>query len=254
MYDANSPLNGMEERTTHPRVRKQIRLSRWLVPIVLLAVIALLSFLLGGCGSWLNDTRAGILTANQALNSYDDIAVEIWKDAPTNPDSKQELGVSLCACYIVQDALIEGWTIATMVDDGLKKKRDFTDWVGNILTVLDALENHIEMSGVEIPHQLDILITYVESMNPRGVLDPSAEPLAQCSSILPEASHKAAGAFPYEAAISETAELALYLLNIIMDRLADEQIPEDALEQVVRQVFRQELLYLRALTAPIGPD
>lgn len=254
MYDRQSPLNGMDMRGSNPETRRQVRLVRYVVPLAIFILVLLLTLLLTGCGSWLNDTRAGILTANQALNSYDDVAVEVWKDAPTDEMSKQELGVSLCACYIVQDSLMEGWAIATMVDAGLKKKKDFNLWVGNLLTVLDSLENHLEMSSLKIPPQLSMLITYAESLNPKAMMDPSKEPLAECSKILPEAPHKAAGAFPYEVVIGEGAEFALYLLNIIMDRLADKEISEDALEQVLREVFKQETLYLETISQPVGPD
>lgn len=243
-------FNGALAVVSHQLLKQIPWLDKWLRGITGIILIIGIT----GCGSWLNNTRAGILTANQALNSYDDLAVEIWKDAKEDEESKAELGVSLCASYIVQDALIEGWTIATMVDDGIKKKKDFTQWVGNILTVLDALENHIEMSGVKIPPQLAMLIAYVENLNPKALMDPSKEPLAECAQILPQAAHKAAGAFPYSPLIEATGQLALYLLNIIMDRMADKEIPEDALEQVLREVFKQETLYIEAISQPIGPD
>jgi len=219
----------------------------WMILLATMGGVGLLLVsCIAGCGTWLNDTRAGLLSANAALNSYDDVAVEVWEDAPTNPESQEQLGTSLCASYIVQDSLIEGWAIATMVDDGIKKKRDFTQWAGNTLTVLDALEDFLEMSGVKIPHQLGLAIAYIEAMNPKGVLPPDSEPFEGCADIL-AGKHPMAGNVPTEALIGAAADLGVFILNIVLDRLADKSIPEDALEETIRDVFKQAVLYEQGL-------
>ena len=248
MLDLHSPLNGNDIRNSHPKVRRQIRLSRWLVPLAILALTALMTFILGGCGSWLNDTRTGILAANASMNAYDDIAVEVWSDAPTNPEAKKQLGTSLCATLIVQDSLIQAWAVTTAVDKGIQKEGDITPYLSTAITILDSLEDYLEMGGVPIPEAVKAAIAYIEVMNPGGVLAPSAEPLEQCSDLLAEKFPSAGlSSVPWETIVSSGAELALFLMQIIKDNIEGNDIPENALETYIRSVLKQSTLYERAI-------
>ena len=244
MEDLRSPLNGHDLRDSHPKVRRDVRLSRWLVPLAILILVALMSFLLSGCGSWLNDTRTGILAANASLNSYDDIAVEVWKDAPTNPEAKADLGISLCASLIVQDSMIQAWAVTTAVDKGLQKEGDITPYLSTAITVLDSLEDYLEMGGVPIPQAVKAAIMYLESINPGGVLAPDEEPLEQCTAILQDNFPMAGiGSIPWETIVSTGAELALFLMQIIKDNIEGNDVPENALETYIRSVLKQATLY-----------
>jgi len=244
MHDLHSPLNGSDMRESHPKVTRQIRVSRWLVPIAVMIIVTLMTFMLGGCGSWLNDTRTGLLAANASLNAYDDIAVEVWADAPTNPEAKADLGISLCACLITQDSLIQAWSVTTAVDKGIQKEGDITPYLSTAIGVLDSLEDYLEMGGVPIPQAIKAAIAYLEGMNPGGVLAPDAEPLEQCTAILEEKFPMAGiGNVPWETIVSSGAELALFLMQIIKDNIEGNDIPEGALETYIRSVLKQASLY-----------
>jgi hypothetical protein len=238
----------MDERKTTPKVKRELRFARLLMPIVILALTALMTFLLSGCGSWLNDTRTGILAANASLNSYDDIAVEVWADAAENPQAKADLGISLCACVITQDALIQAWAVTTAVDKGLQKEGEITPYLSTAIGVLDSLEDYLEMGGVPIPQAIKAAIAYLEALNPGGVLAPDAEPLEQCTAVLEERFPMAGlGNVPWETIVSTGAELALFLMQIIKDNIEGHDVPEGALEVYVRQVLKQAALYEHAL-------
>ena len=238
-------FNGSLAVASHQFLKQIPWLDKWLNGVnsasgtvgILLAAI-----LFSGCGGWLNDTRAGILSANAALNTYDDVAIEIWDNSPSHQESREQLGVSLCATYIIQDALIEAWTIASAVDAGIEKKKDFNEWIGYIITILDALEDHLEMAGVEMPHQLSILITYLESMNPKGILPFTSEPLAECHDLLSERHPMAAGS-TLAVMLRAAAELGIFIVNLLADRVADKDIPEEALAESIRPMLHQAVLY-----------
>lgn len=212
-----------------------------------LITIALCMALMG-CGSWLNDTRTGLLAANASVNAYDDIAVELWKDAPTSPASKEQLGTSLCVTLIVQDSIIQSWAVTTAVDHGLQKEGDITPYLSTAITVLDSLEDYLEMGGVPIPGAIKAAIAYLESINPGGVLAPDAEPLEQCTALLAERFPSAGlSSVPWDTIISAGAEFALFLMQIIQDNIQGTDIPEGALDTYIRDILKQAALYERAL-------
>jgi hypothetical protein len=253
MLDLHSPLNGNSLRTSSPHAQRSVRMSRWIFPLLVLILVTVMTILLSGCGSWLNDTRTGLLAANASINSYDDIAVEVWHDAASNPEAKKQLGISLCTTLIVQDNLIQAWAVTTAVDKGLQKEGDITPYLSTAITVLDSLEDYLEMGGVPIPEVVKVAIAYLESINPGGVLAPDAEPLEQCSNILAEKFPSAGlSSVPWETIISSGAELALFLMQIIQDSIQDKDVPEDALETYIRAILKQSTLYERSMTDTIG--
>jgi len=213
-------------------------------------ILLALTIWLCGCGAWLNDTRTGLLAANAGLNSYDDIAVELWADAQTNPQAKEQLGTSLCASLLTQDALIQAWDVTTAVDAGLAKKTEITPYIAAAITVLDSLEDYLEMGGVPIPETIKAALSYLERMNPGGALAPDAEPLEQCADLLAERYPSAGiGAVPWATIITTGADLALYLLDLVQSNLAGEDVPITALETYIRDVLKQSVLYEQSLGA-----
>lgn len=211
-------------------------MRRFLTALVLASAIA-------GCGSWINETRTGILAANGALNSYDDVATEVWKDAPTNPKAKEHLGVSLCATYLAQEGLVDSWAVTTTVDSIQKKKTDVGAYLKNTLAVLDSLMNYLEVANVPIPPPVKAAALYIEKMYP-DYRPPEQEPLATCQDVLAE---HVPSSFPWAAVISSGSELALFLIQIIQDQIAGKEVSPDALEIYLRVPLKQETLYESAI-------
>lgn len=248
MEDIRSPLNGHDLRDSQPKVRREVRASRWLVPIGIVIVVMILALLLTGCGSWLNDTRTGLEAANGALNGYDDVAVVMWQDAPTNAEARADLGISTCASLIVQDSVIQAWSITTAVDKGLAKETDITPYIGAAITVLDSLEDYLEMAGVPIPSAVKVGISALEGINPGGYIPPDEDPLEQCTAVLQEHFPSAGlSSIPWDTIITVGAEFALFMADIIQRNLAGEDVPEDALETYLRHPLKQAVLYERAI-------
>ena len=206
---------------------------------VLVLAAALAAF---GCAGWINQTRAGLKVTNTALNVYDDVAVEVWKDAPTKPEQAKQLGVSLCATLITQDAVIQAWEITTAVDAGVAKKKDVTPYIIAAITTLDSLEDYLEMGHVNIPPAIKMAISYLEQMNPGGVIPPGEDPLEQCTDYLAERFPSAG--IPWGAIITGGSELALLILDLIRSK---EDIPHDALEDALRNPLKQAVLYEQTL-------
>lgn len=156
---------------------------------VLAAVVA------AGCGSWLNKTRAGLITANQGLNAYDDVAAELWSDAATNDESFRNLERSLCLSLMIQDTIIEGWAITSMVDYGIKEKADFTIWAGQAVVVLDHLQDFLYELQVPIPEPIAKVATLIEAFA-GGFAMPDVEPPTdlECKAVL--SMHAAKGDVP----------------------------------------------------------
>jgi len=210
--------------------------GKWLKGVVPLLLVC---FLLPGCASWINGTRTGIEAANAALNGYDDVAVEVWKKAPTDPKAKEHLGVSLCASYLIQDSLVDAWAVATMIDEGQRKKTDLGLYLANTITILDSLMNYLDAANVPIPVPLKAASDYLEAMYP-GYRPPESEPLATCQAVLAE---HIPSAFPWATVISSGSELALFMIQIIRDQIDKKDVSSEALETYLRVPFKQEILY-----------
>lgn len=202
-----------------------------------LITTTILCLALAGCGTWLNDTRKGLMAGNAAVNAYDDVAVEVWKDAPTNPEKHKQLGVSLCASLIAQDALIEAWAITTLVDKGIAKESDITPYISNAVVVLDSLEDYLEMAGVNLPVALRVAISALESLVPPVAMPPDAEPLEQCEQVLDERFPSAG--VPWGIIVGAGAELVLMVMTFIREQ----NIPDDMLEQYLRVHLKQGVLW-----------
>ena len=155
--------------------------ARVLAPVLAAVVAATLA----GCGGWLTKTRAGLLSANEALGAYDDVAAELWSDAATNDDSFVKLGRSLCLSLLIQDAIIEGWAITSMVDHGIKEEADFTIWAGETVVVIDHLQDFLYELGVPIPDPLAKVLLLIESFA-GGFSMPDVEPPTdlECKAVL----------------------------------------------------------------------
>jgi hypothetical protein len=218
------------------------------VPLVIFAILTLLTFFLTGCGGWLQTTRTTLLATNAGLNSYDDVAVELWKDAPTNPKAKKDLGTSLCVTVITQDAVIQAWEITIAVAHGQAKEDDITPYIGAAITALDSLEDYLAMGGVPIPVIIKAAITQLELLNPGGVLPPDAEPLEQCAAILEERFPMAGyGGVPWDTILTSGVDLTLFMINLIRDVKEDRKIPDGALEDHIRDVLKQAVLYEKTM-------
>jgi len=161
-----------------------------------LLTVLVLAVLLPACGGWYNNTKAGLVAANDAVNVYDDVATEVWgekaqESTPEGTKAFDSLEKSLCFTYLIQDALVIGWGTAVMVNAGIKKETDFTFWVGSALTLLDHFENVFKLwSGNEIPGMIKTAIGalsgIIESFNPGGVMPPGVEPIdgLDCKAVI----------------------------------------------------------------------
>ena len=247
MHDPSSPLNGMNHSQSSPDVKRRVRMTRFLVPLVIFAVALLLTFLLSGCGSWLNNTRTTLLATNAGLNAYDDVAVELWRDAPTNQKAKKDLGISACACVMVQDQIIQAWAVTTAVDHGLKKKDDVTPYISAAIGILDSLEDYLEMSGYPLPTELKAVWAQLEAINPGGVLAPDSEPLEVCIDVLSEKVPIAGMSVPWEAILRSAGNMAMFLYEVITNSLEGRDVPEEALETYIRDPHKQLILYDAAM-------
>jgi hypothetical protein len=199
------------------------------------------------CGTWINDTRTGLLAANAGLNTYDDIAVGFWTDAPTNQNKREDLGISTCASLIVQDQLILAWEVTSAVDKGVKKKKDITQYIGTAITVLDSLEDYLEMKGYPLPAELKAIWMQLEYLNPKGAtFTPVDDPLEQCADVLGENTPIAGMSVPWDVIIQSGSELALFLMQIITDSIKGMDVDDDALDTYIRHPLKQLMLYEQA--------
>lgn len=254
MHDRNSPLNGHSLRDSSPEIRRQIRVSRYLVPLTIFVLLLLLTFLLSGCAGWINTTRTGLLSTNAGLNAYDDVAVEVWKDASGDSKQTEQLGMSTCVSVIVQDNIIQAWSITTAVDNGIKKKSDITPYISASINMIDALEDYLEMGDVALPVPLKVVVSELEKLNPGSVIDPGSDPLEVCTGILNERVPIAGPSIPWETIISSGAELGLFILRLVQDYQEGRDIPATALDDYIRDPLKQLILYEHAMADAGGGD
>lgn len=94
------------------------------------------------CGGWYENTKATLLSVNDVVNAYDDVAAEVFADvdSPEHPKFKK-LELSMCFMYTVQDLLLAGWSTASMIDAGIMKKTDFGYWAAKVLLLVDTAIN-----------------------------------------------------------------------------------------------------------------
>ena len=208
------------------------------------ATAILLCLSLAGCASWISETRTTFLMTNAGLNGYDDVSAEVFKDAPTNPEAKEHLGVSLCATLLTQQGIVDAWAVVTMIDEGQRKKSDLGVYAQQIVTVLSSLKNYLEAGNVAIPSGLLVAMQYMQSMAP-GLLPLEGDPLAECGDILAE-KYPSAG-LPWATIISSSAEVALFLAEVIKNAIEKKEVSKDALEQYLRLTLKQEVVYEGAL-------
>lgn len=142
---------------------------------IVMCLVVAVCLTLAACGGWASNARASLLTANEAVNAYDDVAAELWKDAPTNDTSFERLERSMCFTYLIQDAIIEGWAIVSMVDHGIKKETDFGYWAAETAVVLDQLEDQLTAWEIDLPEPLMKAFLVIESLA-GGVSLPDTEP------------------------------------------------------------------------------
>lgn len=207
-------------------------------------LIALAAVVLMGCATWASNTRTGLLMANAGLNGYDDVAAEVFKKAATNTDAKEHLGVSLCATLLTQQGIVDSWAVVTMVDEGQRKKSDLGVYAKQAVTVLTSLKNYLEAANITIPSGLLAALTYMQAMSP-GLLPQEGDPLAECGDILAE-KYPSAG-LPWGTIITSGTEMALFLAEIIKDAIGKKEVSKDALEQYLRTMLKQEVVYEGAL-------
>lgn len=151
---------------------------------------------LPACGGWFENTKAGLLSANDAVNAYDDVATEVWgekaqEDSPEGLAAFRSLELSTCVTYLVQDAIVMAWGTAAMVDAGIKQKSDMNVWIAWAITLLDHAENVFQLwSGDDVPElvkgAVDFMERTLDNFNPGGVLPPGVDPPSEldCKAVV----------------------------------------------------------------------
>jgi hypothetical protein len=145
--------------------------------------------------------------------------------------------VSLCATVITQDALVEAWAITTLVAKDIAKESDITPYVSNAVVILDALEDYLEIAGVNLPPAIKVAIATLEALVPPVAIPPGEEPLEQCKQVLDERFPSAA--VPWGVIVSAGAEFVL----MVMEFIKEQDIPDGMLEQYLRVHLKQGVLY-----------